>query len=230
MKKLSTSDIGIEDGRISRMNNTPQSYLPLIADGLQSFPGGSAPPEIGGLNYFSSYISESEEVVLLAAIDSEYWLDDLKRRVQHYGFRYDYKSRKVDSTMYLGSLPSWACSIAERLVANGHMTVQPNQLIVNEYLPGQGISAHVDCIPCFGPTLSSLSLNSSCLMDLTSLKGTDKVSILLNPRSLLVLGGSARYQWKHAIAARKSDRVDGSILQRGRRVSLTFRNVIQDSN
>ena len=37
---------------------------------------------------------------------------------------------------------------------------------VNEYLPGQGIAQHVDCVPCFGGTVASLSLLSPCTMRL----------------------------------------------------------------
>jgi alkylated DNA repair dioxygenase AlkB len=39
-----------------------------------------------------------------------------------------------------------------------------NQTIVNEYRPGQGIAAHVDCVPCFGATILSLSLGSSSVV------------------------------------------------------------------
>jgi alkylated DNA repair dioxygenase AlkB len=47
----------------------------------------------------------------------------------------------------------------------------------------------------------------------------------LPARSLLVLSGDARYGWQHGIAPRRSDRIDGQLVQRGRRVSLTFRQV-----
>jgi hypothetical protein len=35
--------------------------------------------------------------------------------------------------------------------------------------------------------------------------------------------GDARWKFTHEIPARKSDKVDGQIIQRGTRVSLTFR-------
>ena len=38
--------------------------------------------------------------------------------------------------------------------------------------------------------------------------------------------GEARYEWKHAIAPRKRDVIDGMVIERGRRVSLTLRKVI----
>lgn len=41
----------------------------------------------------------------------------------------------------------------------------PDQVTVNEYLPGQGIASHVDTHEAFGPTLLSLSLVSGVVMD-----------------------------------------------------------------
>lgn len=103
----------------------------------------------------------------------------------------------------------------------------PDQIIVNEYLPGQGISEHIDCTPCFGGTICSLSLGSSCLMDFT--KGALKQSILLEPRSLLILKSDSRYLWKHGIASRRIDKLRSLQIKRERRISLTFRNVIIDA-
>src|SRR5690349_21415561 len=99
---------------------------------------------VPGLTYVAGYVTEPDEAALLAAVDAEPWLATLKRRVQHYGYRYDYKARTVDPAMFLGPLPGWAQPLAARLVADGHMRSAPDQLIVNEYQPGQGITAHVD--------------------------------------------------------------------------------------
>ena len=66
-------------------------------------------------------------------------------------------------------------------------------------------------------------------MDFTHSSTGEKIVQRLEPRSLLIFSGEARYQWKHGIAARKSDKYDGQIIQRGRRISLTFRNVIAHS-
>ena len=115
---------------------------------------------------------------------------------------------------------------ADRLQNEGHFKDKPDQAIVNEYSPGQGISAHIDCVPCFTDTIASLSLGSACVMDFTNIDSAEKQSILLESRSLIVMTGDARYRWMHAIAARKTDRLDDINLSRRRRVSLTFRKVI----
>ena len=122
-------------------------------------------------------------------------------------------------------MPDWLRGPAERLHSEGWFGRVPDQAIVNEYLPGQGIAAHVDCEPCFGNTIASVSLGSSCVMTLTRGDGLARHDLLLEPRSLLVLSGPARREWKHGIAARKSDFVNGSRVARGRRLSITFRTV-----
>jgi hypothetical protein len=101
----------------------------------------------------------------------------------------------------------------------------PDQAIVNEYQPGQGIGAHVDCETYFQNTIVTVSLGSSCEMDFLSLESREIPSTLLEPGSALVLRDIGRYQWMHRIMARTSDHG----IPRGRRVSLTYRNVILGS-
>lgn len=185
-------------------------------------------PTIAGLSYIPHYIDESTEAILLKIIDSQPRMNDLKRRVQHYGWRYDYKARNVTSDLRIGALPDWLQRYAVRLQQGGLFTEMPDQVIINEYLPGQGISAHIDCVPCFAETIASLSLESPCVMEFTHSNTGEKSSLLLEPRSLLVLSGDARYVWQHAIAGRKTDRYQGQTISRTRRISLTFRKVIAD--
>jgi len=183
-------------------------------------------PEIPGLNYIPDYINTQEQNQLLEIIDQQEWSTQLKRRVQHYGYRYEYKKRTLTSASYLGELPDWAEQLGQRLVRDRVIPIPPDQLIVNEYLPGQGITNHVDCVPCFGNTIISLSLGSRCVMNLTHTPTQTQIPVLLLPGSLLILQGVARYQWQHGIPARKTDQYQGKKLVRSRRVSLTFREVL----
>jgi alkylated DNA repair dioxygenase AlkB len=186
-------------------------------------PSFSPAEAIQGLTCLSEFISNEQEAELLDHIDVQPWITELKRRVQHYGYRYDYKARGVNAADNLGPLPSWLESYANALRTQGIFSRVPDQIIVNEYQPGQGISAHIDCIPCFGEPIASLSLGSACMMDFTDSQSGEKQSLLLQPRSLIILSGDARYHWKHGIAGRKSDRHNGTIIPRTRRISLTFR-------
>ncbi len=183
-------------------------------------------PDIEGLSYVPDFITADEERALLEAINQSPWLNDLKRRVQHYGYKYDYKARAVTNDAYLGELPDWIEPIAKRLSDQGIFQTAPDQAIVNEYEPGQGISAHVDCVPCFGETIASLSLGSSAMMQFQNARDGRKEELYLQERSLIVLSGAARYEWTHAIPGRKYDIVNGFKLERTRRVSITFRNML----
>ena len=175
-------------------------------------------PDIPGLRYVPDFITPDKEQVLMEVINHQPWLNDLKRRVQHYGYKYDYKARTVTDDSYLGRLPEWLEPTTQKL------PFKPDQAIVNEYLPGQGISAHVDCVPCFGDMIASLTLVSGAVMQFTN--DNQKEEIYLEPCSLITLSGPARYEWTHAIPGRKSDKVNGFQVERHRRVSLTFRSVI----
>lgn len=181
---------------------------------------------IPGLRYLPDFIDAKTESALIATIDQQPWLHDLKRRVQHYGWRYDYKARCITQDLRIGAIPDWLAGLCERLSTEGIFSHTPDQVIINEYQPGQGISAHVDCVPCFGDTIASLSLGSDCVMDFTHATTGEKQLHLLESRSLLVLFSDARYHWQHAILARKSDKWRGQTIPRARRISLTFRTVI----
>jgi alkylated DNA repair dioxygenase AlkB len=180
--------------------------------------------DVPGLTYCPQFLPSEEQGQVLAAVDGRPWRNDLKRRVQHYGYRYDYKARSVDPSMYVGPLPPFAVDVARRLLDQGLVEEMPDQLIVNEYRPGQGITAHIDCEPCFKNTIVTVSLGWAYEMDFISLATGEalKPPPLLEPGSVLVLQDEARFQWTHGIKARKRDRG----VPRKRRVSLTFRNVI----
>ena len=177
-------------------------------------------PIVDGLAYRSQYIDPQTHDGLLEIIDHQIWSAALKRRVQHYGYEYRYTGGKVVS---LRPLPPWAAAIALRLFQDQLMPHVPDQLIVNEYLPGQGIAPHVDKA-VFEDSIVSVSLGSGCVMQLSGTSG-EKVPVLLEPRSALILKGPARYEWKHSIAARKTDSWQGVTIRRQRRISLTFRKV-----
>src|SRR5262249_55263565 len=123
---------------------------------------------IPGLRYIPDYIVPKEHDELLAEIDQQIWMTDLKRRVQHYGYRYDYRSRSVDASMFIGPLPVWIAPLARRLRDDGLTLDVPDQLIVNEYTPGQGIASHVDCEPCFGNVIASITFGFGCVMNFSS--------------------------------------------------------------
>jgi len=102
---------------------------------------------------------------------------------------------------------------------------KPDQLIINEYNPGQGINKHVDRVDIFDNYIYSLSLGSDCVM--TFEKAENQIQKHLKRRSLLIISDDARYKWTHAIVARKTDLIGDKKIERDRRISLTFRTIKQ---
>jgi alkylated DNA repair dioxygenase AlkB len=178
-----------------------------------------------GAAYSPGYVTPEEARKLVTSLDGGGWSSELKRRVQHFGYRYDYKARAVAPDTYLGELPDWLRSLRDRLQADV-FSDPPDQVIANEYLPGQGISAHVDCVLCFADCIVSVSLLSGCEMIFRHRESRQTASVYLEPCSALIMMGPARYEWTHEIPTRRSDAIDGERLPRGRRISLTFRKVI----
>ncbi|MBY0230832.1 MAG: alpha-ketoglutarate-dependent dioxygenase AlkB [Gemmataceae bacterium] len=172
-------------------------------------------PAIPGLRYLPGYVTVPEEADLVRAIDAGGWNTEWRRRRQPYGASY----RKGSSPL---PMPGWGQRLADRLLADGITDVPFGQMLVNEYLPGQGIALHRDDEP-FGRTVVSLSLLSPCVMDFRHRQSGVRMRLLLEARSLLVLEDEARYCWEHGIAARKKDRWHGLPLERRRRLSVTFR-------
>jgi len=183
--------------------------------------------EIPGLVYVRDFITKDEEKEIVKNVDKENWSHDLKRRVQQYGYTFSYETKQVDPNFPTDPMPSWLEPVRNRLVEGKYFPVLPDQLIINEYNPGQGISPHKDKTYCFDECVASISLLSPCIMDFSNTKTLEKVPVLLEPRSLVVLTGDARYKWTHGITARETDTFDGRLFNRGRRVSLTYRIMIQ---
>jgi|ERR687885_1708448 alkylated DNA repair dioxygenase AlkB len=182
--------------------------------------------KVSGLTYIPDYINRDDQTRLIEIIDQQEWSIKTQRRVQEYGYKYDSENGSFVSSTYLGALPDWAQNIATRISEDSFMANVPEQVIVNEYQPGQGIVSHLDCIPCFGNTIITLSLGSACVMDFTHSQTKEEAKVLLQPGSLLIFKKEARYIWKHGIAACHQDKYNNREFIRNRRVSLTFREVL----
>ena len=113
---------------------------------------------IPGFTLIADFLTEAEEEEICDEIDLSPWSSELQRRVQHYGWRYDYKAKQIDPTMRIGPLPNWAKKIAQRLFESGHVPELPDQVIVNEYVKAQGIAPHVDSPSSFADGVAMISL------------------------------------------------------------------------
>ncbi|KAI4327916.1 hypothetical protein L6164_020325 [Bauhinia variegata] len=207
---------------------------------------------IPGIYLVHDFISAKEEEELLQAVDSRPWKNLSKRRVQHYGYEFCYDIRNVNIRHCLGELPSFVSPILERISSFPNFTNAENivldQLTVNEYPPGVGLSPHIDTHSAFEDLIFSLSLAGPCIMEFRRYENGDRLPkdsstdtklesseddlnfikrvIYLPPRSVLLMSGEARYAWHHYIPHHKIDVVNDRVIRRAsRRVSFTFRKV-----
>lgn len=179
---------------------------------------------INGLNYIDNFVSEEEEATLMEHIDASPWDTTLKRRTQHYGSKYSYT--KGDVAQPAPPIPEWCNFLMDRLMEQDIIQVRPDQLIINEYQPGQGIGPHVDSVASFADGIVSISLGSNIMMDFKHKTSSESEQLYLKKRSMLALHKEARYDWRHSIAGKKNDHYGGPYpIVRKRRVSLTFRKI-----
>ncbi|KAK4941960.1 hypothetical protein LTR28_008783 [Elasticomyces elasticus] len=146
--------------------------------------------------------------------------------------------KSIESTVITAApMPAELDFLIERMIESGlyHADEKPAFCIVNEYLPGQGISAHVENFR-FGEPVCSLTLHSGDSMRFHELSAAHdgsvrsgkataaprtgrKEDVRLDRRSLVALRGPARSCWQHEIVrGRKKGKGE-----EWRRVSLTFR-------
>ncbi|KAF9186335.1 hypothetical protein BGZ51_002082 [Haplosporangium sp. Z 767] len=192
------------------------------------------------------------------------WVHLKNRRLQNWGGIVSAQG------MIAEPLPVWLTDLFPRFHESGVFEGldathrDPNHCLVNEYLAGQGIMPHKDG-SAYLPTVATVSLSSHCVLEFfrysetdesdtmtstTSSSRTDDVrsqepefSILIQPRSLLVLKEDVYNKYMHGIRELTVDDLSkgnilnleqalpggcssqNMVLERSTRISLTFRIV-----
>jgi alkylated DNA repair dioxygenase AlkB len=175
-----------------------------------------------GFAYKADFLSDDEEAQLLKKFGSlpfhafEFQGFIAKRRVVEYGWEYDFGTLKTAET---DPIPEYLIPLRRRVAEFAEMKEQDLvEAIVTEYPPGAPIGWHRD-VPRFEDVIG-VSLLSSCRMRFKPYQGDEKpISITLEPRSIYVLRGPARWDFQHSIPAVKS-----------LRYSITFRSLRKRSN
>lgn len=230
-----------------RIGDYFQPYSPASTSVTGTAPARRQSCSVPGLSILDAFITREEEIELLAFLDAQHWRTDLSRRTIHYGGTYclmpprdappDVR-REIEQTIISApNVPDEMNFLLDRMIEHKLYTSgsRPQYCIVNEYLPGQGISAHVENFR-FGEPVCSLTLGGADDMRFHQLNEAHdgsvrsgkassaprtgrKSDVRLDRRSLIVLKGDARSKWQHEIVrGRKSAKP-----KTWRRVSLTFR-------
>ena len=134
-----------------------------------------------------------------------------RRRIVEYGLEYDFGTRK---TTRADEMPQFLIPLRERAAKFAELPADRMvEAIVTEYSAGAPIGWHRDA-PQFGDVIG-ISVGGSCRMRFKPYKKEGRiVSQILEPRSLYVIRGVARWQYQHSIPAVES-----------LRYSITFRTL-----
>mmetsp|Transcript_42274 Transcript_42274/g.75698 ORF Transcript_42274/g.75698 Transcript_42274/m.75698 type:complete len:369 (-) Transcript_42274:80-1186(-) len=207
------------------------------------------------LKYCNNFLSTDEANHLEAIIRKEHgkgeWLTLPKRKLLNLG------GVPHPDGMIAEELPAWVREmLVPRLQAVGAFPadVLPDQVLLNEYGPGQGIDPHTDG-PLFAPVVAIVSLASSALLhfleppdNIDGTSGTrgygwaelgpSVASVALMPGSLLVFSDHAyKHLWhgvpdlheerisEHTLNSKEAGLELGAVVPRGRRLSFTIRAV-----
>ena len=172
-----------------------------------------------GLYYYPSFISYEEEKALLNFISTlEFskvviFEQEAKRTVAHFGYKYHYDTATlVPGDPFPSILQDLSNKCADLAKIPQNEIVQ---CLISYYPEGAPIGWHRDKF-MFGPKVFGISLLSSCKMRF-QLKENDKRYVfeqVLEPCSLYILSGKARFNWEHSIPPVEEDRY-----------SITFRTL-----
>lgn len=195
-------------------------------------------PDVQGLYFYTNVNFDEQSIIQkLDENDGEKWSpltsSSNSRVVQHFGYKYDYIRGDVtekiqnipDFLMELKQILTQKC-IVEGLIEFDGSNEYFNQCIVNNYYPGQGISAHIDSTK-YGDIIGCFTLCSGSNVSFT--KDDKTVKLYTEPKSLYIMSGDSRHNWKHYMIGRKFDTIETEKcvkkIPRRRRISVTFRNV-----
>jgi alkylated DNA repair dioxygenase AlkB len=172
-----------------------------------------------GLTYLAEFLAAEEDRALLAFVETLAFREvrmrgyPAKRTTVHFGFDYAIGERQVQPT---DPIPSELLWLRDRCAAAAGLEPERfAELLVTRYPEGAGIGWHRDA-PQFGSVVAGISLGSPCTMKFRKKVGEKwaRYDLLLEPGSLYVLAGTARWQWQHGITETP-----------GVRYSMTFRTM-----
>jgi len=156
-----------------------------------------------GFRYEADLITVAEETALLDQIRQlDFHAVEMRgvvarRRVIQYGWKYGFdRSRLAPGP----DIPPFLLTCRDRAAAfAGVETGSLSEALLTEYQPGAPIGWHRDA-PGF-ELIVGISLLSPCRFRFRrgSERGSERVSITLEPRSGYVLSGAARSEWQHSI-------------------------------
>ncbi len=118
---------------------------------------------------------------LLKEIDRQTWMVDYSRRLQ---FRNELEEPFQLIKIPL-KIPERIFQLSQQITSQGLLDIQPDQVIINEYIPGEGIRPHKDR-NYYENQICGVNLGSGCVMRFIKGKNIETVDIEI-PRYPFIL-------------------------------------------
>ncbi|SMF61077.1 alpha-ketoglutarate-dependent dioxygenase AlkB [Allosphingosinicella indica] len=157
-----------------------------------------------GFQLWEGLIQEGEEEALKREIDAsglapfrfQQWLG--KRLTASYGWHYDFERQRLAPA---NPLPDWLTALRIRIAARAKRDADAlAQVLLTRYDPGAGIGWHRDR-PDFDEIFGvSLGAEAALRFRRRSVRGFERATVPIPPRSLYCLSGPVRTEWEHSIA------------------------------
>jgi alkylated DNA repair dioxygenase AlkB len=188
---------------------------------------------IPGLHYIPNFLTQNEHDKALDIIKSNPFVNVVQRRQQFYGNtsetlpieQFQWILDKLYAAKILDYVPDGVFELDR--------SNEPTQLLVTEYVKNQGIGYHIEDSKYFGDVIVTLSFLNPIYISFKKEKTSEQEEkLLLEPKSMLVLKGDARYSWFHGIMRnREMILPDGKVVPRDEnylRYSITIRRVLDE--
>ncbi|OMJ13556.1 Alkylated DNA repair protein alkB-like protein [Smittium culicis] len=155
----------------------------------------NSPVDTMHTNKLNTEFSNFKQAEVTDGLTEDSWLNIQNRKIQHYGRSFDYRKKHIgDSTLVSHQkIPVIVQNLIQRARSlHPGLTCDFDQLTVQKYDPGTGISFHSDSHTAFGPSILIISLKSPILMEFRHPSTKSLVSQDLKPGSLTLMTGDSR--------------------------------------
>jgi alkylated DNA repair protein alkB family protein 6 len=180
------------------------------------------------LYYISDIITKEYANFLLSSVNKAQsrWIELKTRKLQLYG-KLPLNQHQTVGPNYDEIIPPWLSQLLEESAKTGIFSqeIYPNNVLINQYEADQGILHHTDG-PSYHNRVAIFSLESACVMSFKPklspsqigiLSDGDVLSVVLQPRSLLIFSDDLYNHHMHGIYPNESVQTVG---QRGDCVNL----------
>lgn len=209
-----------ENGNENDFDKFKDKYIKLFKPVLYNYDTETNFDSISGLYYISNFLDSDEMTQIQEFLNSEVKFKPItkssnSRRVAQFGYTYAYDRSGVEPTEPIPEIFKTLVSSLKlnNIVKSNLIEREFDQLIINEYTPGQEIAYHTDHPVQFDDIIACITIGQS--VPIMFRNGNDIRKLDIAAGSMYIMTGDSRYKWKHHLKNNGTTN----------RYSLTYRKV-----